>query len=282
MPVQPVLDFSGTAQPLMPADLDAALRTLELDGIANLPLLWAVLTVESRGFGFLADRRPKVLFERHIFFRETGGRFAATAPDLCAKTGGGYAGGAAEYNRIGRALALCRRSGLGDELALNSASWGLGQIMGFNARSAGFSDASAMVTAMSASEGAQLTAMAGFMKSEGLDGRLKTRDWTGFARRYNGPAYWKNAYDVKLKAAFDKFSSGVSRDLRARAAQGALLFLGYQPGDPDGIVGQNTHRAIQAFRADAGLGASTALDEGVFRAIMSKAGLAWSANALPG
>ena len=74
------------------------------------------------------------------------------------------------------------------------------------------------------------------------------------------------------KAACEKFSSGVQRDLRARAAQGALLYLGYQPGDPDGVVGQNTRRAIEQFRRDAQLGAGGDLDDAVFAAIMKKAG----------
>lgn len=273
MPSGP-LDFSGTGQPLVDADMEQALSILGLEPGADLPALWSVLTVESRGFGFLADRRPKLLFERHIFFKQTDGRFAATAPDLCAKTGGGYLGGGAEYDRLARALALCRVAGLGDEPALRSASWGLGQVMGFNAAVAGFPSAREMVTQMSQSEAAQLAGMARFMASEGLDAKLRARDWTGFARGYNGPSYWKNAYDVKLKSAFQKFSSGISRDLRARAAQGALLFLGYNPGDPDGVLGQNTRRAIGAFRADAHMGTSPELDDAVLDAIMRKAGLA--------
>lgn len=272
MPVR-ILNFSGRGQPLTDTDMEQALSILGLEPATDLPALWSVLTVESRGFGFLADRRPKLLFERHVFYKQTDGRFASTAPDLCAKTGGGYLGGAAEYDRLARALSLCRVAGLGDEPALRSASWGLGQVMGFNAGAAGFQTAREMVTQMSESEAAQLAGMARFMTSEGLDARLRARDWTGFARRYNGSSYWKNAYDVKLKSAFEKFSSGISRDLRARAAQGALLFLGYKPGDPDGVLGQNTRRAILAFRVDAQMGASEDLDDAVFNAIMGKAGL---------
>lgn len=272
MPPTGLPDFAGRGQPLTDAAMQAALTTLGMHTTTDMPALWAVLTVESRGFGFLDDRRPKVLFERHIFYRETGGRFARQAPDLCAKSGGGYLGGAAEYDRIGRALTLCREGGLGDEPALRSASWGLGQVMGFNAVAAGFRSASDMVGQMSDSESAQLAGMVGFMCSEGLDSRLRARDWTGFARRYNGPSYWKFEYDVKLRAAHQKFSSGVGRDLRARAAQGALTFLGYKPGDPDGVIGQNTRRAIVAFRADAGMGSSATLDDAVFDAIMRRAG----------
>lgn len=267
------MDFVGKGKPLLQADLEAALSVLGLDPVADLPVLWAVLAVESRGFGFLPDRRPKILFERHIFFRESGGKFAAISPDLCSRTGGGYIGGGAEFARLARAIQLCRNAGLDDELALRSASWGLGQVMGFNAVASGFKSASDMAVRMCQSEAAQLGGMAGFMRAEGLHTKLQSRDWVGFAKRYNGSSYWKNQYDVKLGAAFEKFASGVSRDLRARAAQGALVFLGYKPGDPDGVVGQNTRRAIVAFRSDHDMGKSDLLDDALFDALMERAGL---------
>lgn len=37
--------------------------------------VWVILTVETLGSGFLPDRRPKILFERHIFHSETKGAF---------------------------------------------------------------------------------------------------------------------------------------------------------------------------------------------------------------
>jgi hypothetical protein len=46
------------------------------------PEIWAVLMVETRGCGFLADRRPQILFERHIFSKQTGGRFDSDRPAL--------------------------------------------------------------------------------------------------------------------------------------------------------------------------------------------------------
>jgi len=268
------MDFTGSGAPLTEASMQTALSVLGMSVETDMPVLWSVLTVESRGFGFLSDRRPKVLFERHIFFRETGGRFASEAPDLCAKSGGGYIGGKAEYDRLERASALCRAAGLGDEPALRSASWGLGQVMGFNGIAAGFSSATDMVAQMCESESAQLAGMAGFMRSQKLDAKLRALDWAGFARGYNGVNFWQNQYDVKLKASFEKFSSGIGRDLRARAAQAALLFLGYKPGDPDGVVGQNTRGAIVAFRRDAQMGSSDDLDNDVFDAVMKKAGFA--------
>jgi localization factor PodJL len=79
---------------------------------------------------------------------------------------------------------------------------------------------------------------------------------------------------VKLKAAYEKFSSGVTRDLRARTAQAALVYLGYRPGDPDGLVGQNTRNAVAAFRRDEKLPAGDALDDATYAALMKKAKLA--------
>jgi hypothetical protein len=267
------MEFAGKGLPLTEAGMQAALTAMGLDPVADMPVLWAVLTVESRGFGFLPDRRPKILFERHIFHRETGGRFAGAAPDLSASGGGGYIGGEAEYDRLGRALLLCRGAGVTDNAALRSASWGLGQVMGFNAVASGFAEPAEMVRRMSEGEDAQLLGMAGFIRSQKLDAKLRARDWAGFARGYNGPSYWQNQYDVKLKAAHEKFSGGVGRDLRARTAQAALVYLGYRPGEPDGVVGQNTRRAIAEFRKAAGLPAGEALDDAAYAALLKRAKL---------
>jgi hypothetical protein len=266
------MDFVGKGLPLSEAGMGDAIATMGMDPVADMPVLWAVLTVESRGFGFFARRQPKILFERHIFHRETGGRFAAEVPDLSAPSGGGYIGGEAEYERLGRALTVCGSAGMGDDPALRSASWGLGQVMGFNAIASGFTGPAGMVAAMVQSEDAQLSAMAGFVRSEGLDRKLQARDWAGFARGYNGRDFWKHQYDVKLKAAFEKFSGGITRDLRARTAQAALVYLGFRPGDPDGIIGQNTRAAVAAFRRHAGLPEGDALDEETFALLMEQAG----------
>jgi hypothetical protein len=265
------MKFADKGKPLTEAGMKNALEMMGMDPTTEMAVLWSVLTVESRGFGFLSDRRPKILFERHIFYKQTDGLFASEAPDLCAKSGGGYSGGAAEYDRLNRAIELCRDAKLGDDPALRSASWGLGQIMGFNADAAGFNAPADMIQQMSASEDSQLIGMANFITSEKLDVKLRNRDWQGFASRYNGSNYWKNEYDVKLQDAFEKFSKGVNRDLRVRAAQGALLFLGFSPGDPDGVMGQNTRNAIATFRAANDLGTGGDLDDAVYAEIMKQA-----------
>ena len=60
---------------------------------------------------------------------------------------------------------------------------------------------------MQKNEGEHLKAFVKFVQTENLARFLKNKDWAGFARRYNGPAFKKNKYDEKLAAAYAKFSA---------------------------------------------------------------------------
>ena len=253
--------FEGTGKPLSDAGLAQATDDLSID----LPSLWAVIRVETSGCGFFQNRKPKILFERHIFHRRTQGRFAAAAPDLSDPGAGGYAGGIAEYDRLARAVALDRQA------ALESVSWGLGQVMGFNADSAGFADVEDLVKAMCESEDLQLRAMAGFIAHEGLSGFLENKDWRSFARRYNGPAFEKNDYDGKLREAHAQFANRGTPDLRVRAAQLYLTYLGHDPRGVDGSFGTNSRTALKKFQQAEGVPATGELDDETFRRLEQKA-----------
>lgn len=243
--------FEGKARPLTEKGLTEARRALGVD----LATLWAVMTVETRGCGFLPSRRPVILFERHIFHRLTGGRFDARAPDLSDARAGGYGpGGDAQHERLRRAVALDRRA------ALESTSWGLGQVMGFNAQAAGYRSVETLVRAMRLGENSQLKAMIGFIRGHGLAAVLKRRDWAEFARRYNGTDYQRNQYDRHLALAHARYASGPLPSVSVRAAQMYLSFLGYQPGTVDGWFGTHTQRAVQQYQRARGLAVSGQLD----------------------
>ena len=92
-----------------------------------------------------------------------------------------------------------------EESALRSASWGLGQIMGFNCKLANYPSAEAMAMHFLDDEDRHLQAMIRFIKATGLDDELRRHDWKGFARGYNGAGFAKNGYDQKLAAAFAKW-----------------------------------------------------------------------------
>jgi len=191
------LEFSGSATRFTDDAIEQAAKKIGCPVAA----VRAVIDVESRG-GFLPDGRPKILFERHYFCRLTKGKFDQSNPDISATKWGGYKGGAAEYDRLGRAIKLDR------DAALRSASWGAFQIMGDNFKMCGFSAVEDFVTAMVAGEPEQLEAFVQFVKKSGLDDELRRLDWTGLARGYNGPAYKTNHYDEKLEAAFRLHSLG--------------------------------------------------------------------------
>ena len=82
-------------------------------------ILWAILRVETNGFGFLPSRRPVIRYERHVFHRLTDGKFDLEYPDISNPVPGGYVGGGAEYARLDAASALDK------EAAVQSTSWGV-------------------------------------------------------------------------------------------------------------------------------------------------------------
>src|SRR5215472_3243550 len=230
------MTFVGAAHPLHSDGLTAAAKHIGVDPA----VLWSVVAVETAGCGFLPDRRPAILFERHIFSTRTGRRFDAAHPGISGPAGGYGQPGAHQYERLEAAIACDRRA------ALESASWGLGQIMGFNAGLAGFRDAEDMVSQMMRGENEQILGMASFMRASGMHVHLQRRDWTAFARRYNGPAFANNHYDEKLAAAHSGLSVRGLPDLEARAVQLLLTYHGFNPGKIDGIVGELTRAAIAA------------------------------------
>lgn len=160
----------------------------------------AVIEVEAAGDGFLADGRPKILFERHHFSHRTKGQFDARYPNISNPQRGGYLGGDAEYGRFYQALQLDASA------AVESASWGIGQVMGFNWQVCGERSLMGFVFAMHDSEDAQLMLMVQYIKRSGLDDELRRHDWAAFARGYNGAAYRRNKYDEKLASAWARFA----------------------------------------------------------------------------
>jgi hypothetical protein len=244
-------DFIGSGSPLSQSGFDVAINMNAIESAS----LWSVLSVETSGCGFLADRRPKILFERHIFSKLTNGIYDAANPDVSNPTPGGYGDeGAPQYDRLQAALQL------DETAALESASWGLGQIMGENYAAAGFADVSTMVTAMVGSEDAQLKAMAAFIKSNNMSSALQNHDWATFALHYNGANYAENNYDGKLQNFYAQYSTGTTPDLTVRAVQIYLTYKGFAVGGIDGIAGTHTTDAIKAFQTSIGVAATGVID----------------------
>lgn len=253
------MDFQSQGRPLSDEGMDQVCSTL---GVSESEV-WAVLTVETRGFGFLQDRRPQILFERHIFHRLTQGRHDSGNANISSANAGGYLGGPGEYTRLEQAMSLDR------EAALGSASWGIAQVMGFNYGVAGFATIDAMVAGMVTDEDAQLLAMANFIKGNMLTRALQRQNWVSFARGYNGPEFKKNEYDTRLAAAHAKYKV-LLPDLALRTAQAALLYLGIDPGPIDGVRGRRTRSALTLYQGQSGLPETGELDHDTERKLLAE------------
>jgi hypothetical protein len=176
--------------------------------------LHAVLDVETRGSGFDYKNRPTMLFEPHIFYRLLNELDNKSLLENALKQGVAYkkwgtrAYPRDSYNNLITAFKI------EPTLALKSASWGLGQIMGFNYSLAGFNTVKEMVLSFKDSEYEQIKGMINFIKSSGLDDELRNHDWVGFARGYNGSGYAKNKYDIKLKDRYNWWSNIPNTDIK--------------------------------------------------------------------
>jgi N-acetylmuramidase len=193
------MEWKGAAKKLEPGDLKHAADAIGCD----VKAIKAVMSVECKGSGFDKSGRLVLLFEPHIFYRELsksapGKLNTAVKQGLAAKSWGQikYGKMSEQYPRIDKAIMI------DETAALRSASYGLGQTMGFNDHRCGFKTAKEMVDAYKASEAAQLMGMVAFIKSSHLDDELRNHDWAGFANGYNGSGYKKNHYDEKLAQAY--------------------------------------------------------------------------------
>ncbi len=178
---------------LTTADFERAAKLLD----CSVAAIRAVCAVEAPKGGFLPSGEPTILFERHIFSRRTNKKYDQSNLGISDPKPGGYVGGQFEHVRLAQAVALDRDN------AMQSASWGKFQIMGFNWQACGYPSLQAFINAMYQSEGAQLDAFIGFVKSQGLADELRDGRWADFARKYNGPNFAINQYDYKLAEAFN-------------------------------------------------------------------------------
>ncbi len=193
------------------SEMSKKLTTAQIENQAKLlgvetAALRAVIEVECKGSGFNADNTPVILFERHVMRQrliangqaKTVDLMMVKRPDLCSKSTGGYGLYSAQHGRLNAAAQYHRAS------ALESASWGIGQVMGYHWKALGYSSLQAFINAMYKDEASQLDAMCRYIQVNGLVNALKNKDWKAFARGYNGIAYANNSYDVKLANAYKK------------------------------------------------------------------------------
>ena len=174
--------------------------------------LKAVQKVETGGKGGFEDNgKPQILFEGHVFYRELKaiGQDVATLmeshPNIIYPkwTKGKYYGGVREWSRFEEAKSIS------ESCAIKSASWGMFQIMGNNYKTCGCKTISEFYDLMCKNQFSQFMLGMEFLKKSNLVQHLASKNWSAFARGYNGPGYAENRYDTKLRDAYLKFSKSI-------------------------------------------------------------------------
>ena len=180
------------------------LTSEQIDAAATLygiepKALKAVIKVECRGEGFNDKDEPTILFERHKFYKYIANglrlKTCKEHPDICNPNSGNYGLESAQHSRLQAAAKIDRTA------ALMSASWGIGQVMGYHWRDLGYPTLQAFINAMYKDEASQLDAMLRYIKKNGLIGALNCHDWLSFEKGYNGNSVG-NTYHERLAKAY--------------------------------------------------------------------------------
>ncbi|MFK7902000.1 MAG: N-acetylmuramidase domain-containing protein, partial [Nitratireductor sp.] len=103
------------------------------------------------------------------------------------------------WRHLNKCIALDR------DAALQSTSWGVGQVMGVHWRWLGYASIDDMVARARAGIAGQCELMVRFIKKSKIDKYIENEDWAAFARAYNGAGYRQNKYDTKLAKAYAKY-----------------------------------------------------------------------------
>lgn len=209
--------------------------------ILSLPVVKAVIEVESSGRGHLKNGDAKILFEGHLFWKllKNAGKsdtelenLQKSNQDILYKswTREFYKGGVGEYDRLERAKKI------DEKLAVYSASWGLFQILGENlehnikSRIIKKEDENKPEIVVDQyiswkdfehkqheHEKYHFLDFLAFIMTKKLKGTPlvnfisekenpnEAYNWANFAWGYNGSGYKANKYDIRLKAAYEKY-----------------------------------------------------------------------------
>lgn len=165
----------------------------------------AVRQVEAAGRGFDKAGMPKILFERHLFHRMTGGRFSPAR--FSQSKGGGYTNDANSDGIVDSWDRLCEATATGEvDAAFQACSWGLFQVLGQWWDELAYPSPFAMAWTTAQSEGDQLDLFIRYVEHFGLTDELRQISpnpvtCRPFAAAFNGPGYRAFAYDEKLAGA---------------------------------------------------------------------------------
>lgn len=165
--------------------------------------LMAFISVESGGAGFI-DGRIVIQFEPSWFKK-----LAPFAPS------GKWSINKVE-NQKAEYIAFSEAFRLDKKHAMQSTSWGLGQIMGFHYSRLGYATVDDMVNDFKKGDYGQVMGIAKFIKtSPALLNAIKSKNWHLVAVNYNGGGYkdlakryGREPYNISLEKAYKRYENG--------------------------------------------------------------------------
>ncbi len=190
----PVTDSATRYTKLTDADFAIVAKELgvEIEAIKAVVLIEAGSSMK----GFWAPGIPVINFDRSMYNRFRS-KVADRSGSKDEKMPSGLTGYAqqewSQYIHASRVNAQGAKMGT---------FWGMFQIGGFNYRICGCDSVDEMVRLMSYSELEQLELFATFITNAGMLQDLKNKNWSAFARKYNGASYARRGYHTKMASAY--------------------------------------------------------------------------------
>lgn len=186
---------------------DADFRKVADELGVEVAAIKAVVVIEAgtNMKGFWAPGVPVINFDRAMY-----NRFRSKAPVKTGAKGESVPSGLTGY-ALQEWTQLINARKVNAQGANMGTFWGMFQIGGFNYKLCGCESVDEMVRLMAYSELEQLELFATFITNAGMLNDLRNKNWSGFARKYNGPSYAKRGYHTKMAAAYKRFSAAMKK-----------------------------------------------------------------------
>lgn len=185
-------------------DADFAIVAKELG--VEVAAIKAVVKIEAGAKlqGFWAPGVPVINYAQSLFNKYNGKVKGRKIKDGKVPTGlSGYA--------LKEWTSLTNARKINADAADMGTYWGMFQIGGFNYKLCGCNSVEEMVKKVCESELSQLEMFAVFIRNTGMLESLKKKDWTTFARKYNGSSYAKRGYHTRMAKEYANFKSKESQ-----------------------------------------------------------------------
>lgn len=198
MPPMPEADKKVRYEKLTDEDFEIVAKELGVEVAA----IKAVVRIEAgeKLQGFWAPGVPVVNYAQSLFNRYKGKQSNRKLKDSTVPSGlSGYA--------LKEWTSLTNARKINMDAADLGTYWGMFQIGGYNYRLCGCESVEEMVEKVCESEFSQLEMFAVFIRNAGMLDYLRNKDWTSFARKYNGPSYAKRGYHTRMAKEYASFKS---------------------------------------------------------------------------